>query len=143
MAVSSNLPLRLFKGSFEQKPGKQNRSSVDTRQRTAEDTPDTENKIRCKACRQVITHRKEMISVNGAHRHSFANPTGLVFEIGCFGSAWGCSHVGPTTNEFTWFKGYFWKIAICGKCQTHLGWRFSASSGHVFHGLILNRLTDL
>jgi hypothetical protein len=93
----------------------------------------------CASCHHVITRPAARISINGAHQHSFANPSGLIFEIGCFNAAPGCDHVGRASDEFTWFKGYQWRIAVCRNCLAHLGWEF-ASSGTSFYGLILTSL---
>ena len=104
--------------------------------------PSEEPEVLCRACRQAVTRGSERISVGGAHRHTFANPHGIVFEIGCFRSAPGCGAVGPQSEEFTWFAGHGWRVALCGACGTHLGWRFAAPSSHVFFGLILERLIE-
>lgn len=95
--------------------------------------------IRCAACMSIIALDSDRIPVNGAHIHSFANPHGLVFEIGCFRDAFGCHETGLPTDEFTWFSGYLWQIAVCGTCLAHLGWLFTANS-RGFWGLILDRL---
>jgi hypothetical protein len=102
---------------------------------------DTGDAIVCRQCLHEITSNKERKIVNGAHSHTFANPEGIVFEIICFRDAWGCGYVGPASPEFTWFAGYVWRIAVCANCHVHLGWRFSTSGGHSFHGLIFSRLT--
>jgi hypothetical protein len=78
--------------------------------------------------------------VQGAHHHTFANPHGIVYEIGCFKSAQGCGYAGPPSTEFTWFSGYAWRVSFCTMCLTHLGWVFIAGSGDSFHGFILERL---
>ena len=96
--------------------------------------------IVCRRCGHGITARSERIVIDGAHAHTFANPQGLVFEIGCYRSAWGCGVVGPASREFAWFAGMVWRIAVCASCLAHLGWRFSALDGAAFHGLILTRL---
>lgn len=49
-------------------------------------------------------------------------------------------YVGPETDEFTWFSGFRWRIALCGRCQVHLGWRFTAAHTDDFHALIVDRL---
>lgn len=98
--------------------------------------------ILCRQCLNMITSPDEGIWMNGSYRHTFANPVGVVYEIGCFNSAPGCRAVGPVTDEFTWFSGYLWRVAICAKCLTHLGWHFITSAGHGFHGLILDRLVE-
>ena len=98
--------------------------------------------IFCRQCRHIITFPSEVRIVGGSHLHSFANPQGIVYEIGCYNHAVGCGYVGPPSMEFTWFSGYSWRIAICNRCQVHLGWRFSNADGHMFHGLITGRLTE-
>ena len=78
--------------------------------------------------------------MEGAHQHTFANPGGIVYQIGCFQSAKGCAQTGPATDEFSWFKGFRWRIVVCRACLLHLGWVFiSHARGH-FYGLILDRL---
>jgi hypothetical protein len=42
--------------------------------------------------------------------------------------------------EFTWFPGYGWRLALCAKCNTHLGWEFRGRDEHGFLGLILSAL---
>ena len=95
--------------------------------------------ILCKACGHAITREQERFSMQGAHRHTFANPHGLVFEIGCFQNAPGCIVEGSLTADFSWFAGFKWRIALCGACLIHLGWQFVSGGGR-FSGLILDRL---
>jgi hypothetical protein len=96
--------------------------------------------IVCRQCLHVITFSTEHRIINGAHLHTFANPEGIIFEIGCYHDAKGCGYIGPASSEFTWFNGYVWRIAVCGYCLVHLGWRFTGADGHFFHGLITSRL---
>jgi hypothetical protein len=98
--------------------------------------------IRCRACGMKITSVDQKITVNGGHRHTFANPHGIVYEIGCFQSANGCAQAGPTSGEFTWFNGYRWRISVCCGCVTHLGWFFASPGGAAFYGLIVSRLVE-
>jgi hypothetical protein len=98
--------------------------------------------ILCRQCTQLITSSDERISVDGSHEHTFANPHGVVFDIACFRSVTGCGYAGPPSEEFTWFKGFRWRIAVCGMCLTHLGWLFQSDSGYSFHGLIRNRIVE-
>jgi hypothetical protein len=99
------------------------------------------NEIVCRQCHHGVTSNQQRIEVNHAHQHTFANPEGIVFEIGCYKNAWGCAYVGPGSTEFTWFSGYLWRIAVCANCHVHLGWRFSSEDGYFFHGLITDRLS--
>ena len=96
--------------------------------------------ILCRQCRQVITVAAERITIQGSHQHTFANPQGIIYQTGCFQNANGCSYTGPLTSEWSWFKGFDWRIAVCGICHTHLGWLFATAENEYFNGLILNRL---
>lgn len=95
--------------------------------------------IYCRNCYNIITNKDYQIIVNGSFRHKFTNPAGIEFEIGCFSKADGCINVGRPTQEYTWFKDYYWNYAICLKCHFHLGWYYQ-SCGHSFYGLILERM---
>ena len=97
--------------------------------------------ILCRNCRFPVTRSSDRIEVAAAHRHTFANPNGYLFEIGCFREAEGCATSGRRTDEFTWFKGYSWQIVICRNCRAHLGWLFQSSVDR-FYGLILDHLIE-
>jgi hypothetical protein len=99
-------------------------------------------KILCKVCHYFITSFDQKIQVNGTHHHIFRNPTGLIFEIGCFSSANGCVNYGTPTLEHTWFNGFTWRYALCSHCHLHLGW-FYQSPTSCFYGLILGNLLEL
>lgn len=107
-----------------------------------EQAPEEEEYILCRQCHQAITRSADRITVQGSHRHTFANPHGIVFEIGCFKTVKGCGFAGPATDEFSWFAGYSWRVGFCSMCLTHLGWIFISGSGDIFHGLILDRLIE-
>ena len=102
--------------------------------------PRKEESIVCRHCLQLITSPAESIEVQGSHRHTFANPRGILFQIGCFRSAAGCGHIGPATYAWSWFKGFRWSVALCGRCLTHLGWLYTSTDNERFYGLILSRL---
>jgi len=110
------------------------------RDRVDEDDTPEDDDIFCRQCLQPVTNVKERIHRQGAHIHTFANPHGLVFEIGCFKNADGCGYAGPAMDEFTWFSGYRWRMALCRTCLVHLGWLFLSSGSDRFNGLILDRL---
>ncbi len=95
--------------------------------------------IRCSVCGNIITHLSEIFVQQGGSRHVFANPYGLVFETICFKRAKGCVVTGRPSNEFTWFPGHRWRIALCGSCLNHLGWLF-ASGRNSFFCLITDQL---
>ncbi|MEJ2642795.1 MAG: cereblon family protein [Desulfosarcinaceae bacterium] len=103
---------------------------------------DPEAVILCRRCGHPVTRPRNRIIKDGSHRHTFANPSGLVFEIGCFNDAEGCGPSGESTDDFTWFRGYRWRLALCRACFVHLGWQFTSQGGSTgFWGLILNRLS--
>lgn len=107
---------------------------------TEEQASDKEEYILCRQCHSIITSPTERMAVQGSHQHNFANPHGIVFEIGCFRNVKGCGHAGSFSAEFSWFKGFSWRIAVCIMCLTHLGWFFASPDSDSFHGLILDRL---
>ncbi len=123
------------------RPGEE--GDTTTVEKGAEDRlPEEEEYILCRQCRQAITKPAERIAMQGSHRHTFANPHGVVFEIGCFRSAKGCGYAGAASDEFSWFAGYSWRVCFCSMCLTHLGWIFIQKGGDIFHGLILERLIE-
>ena len=97
-------------------------------------------RILCRECLHPVTREQDRTEVHGAHQHTFANPSGMVFTIGCFQFADGCGAAGSPSEEFTWFSGFSWRVAVCTACLAHLGWLFSAASGAAFWGLILDHL---
>jgi len=96
----------------------------------------------CRYCLQIITSSDACVKIFGTHQHTFANPHGFVYHIGCFKSADGCRHVGTFSEEWSWFAGFCWKIAVCKSCLTHLGWLFSSIEKGIFYGLILDKIIE-
>lgn len=135
-------PFSLQTGLFRQPSEKRDTGSsqITVEEEAEEKAPEKENGILCRACRWTITHPLERIEMDSAHRHTFANPHGLVFEIGCFRFAAGCGYIGPATDDFSWFPGYTWRVAVCRSCLNHVGWLFTSSGKSSFNGLILDRL---
>ncbi len=101
-----------------------------------------ERAIVCAACAAPITSASHRMVSHGAHEHRFMNPAGLVFHIGCFDQAIGCTIVGPASREYAWFPGFAWRLALCGQCHVQLGWHFRDDAGDGFFGLILARLRE-
>jgi hypothetical protein len=93
------------------------------------------SQLYCALCGHAITSEAEKIEMNGDHRHTFFNPAGIVYELGCFHRAPGCLIGEEISADFTWFAGYVWSLALCGSCLAHLGWCFSSDSTSFF-GLI-------
>jgi hypothetical protein len=95
----------------------------------------------CAVCRHGIAPASARTARSGRHAHTFANPHGFVFHIGCFATAPGCRAAGGPSADFTWFPGFAWQIAVCRGCGEHLGWLFR-STAEAFCGLILDRLVE-
>lgn len=94
----------------------------------------------CRVCHLLITTSRESLEKDGKHLHTFFNPAGIVYEIGCFRRAPGCLVYGAPSSEFAWFGGYSWQIVHCRSCQQHLGWMFSGEDR--FFGLVVNKLIE-
>lgn len=133
--VESRVQLKTF-------PGKPGGRGEDPHQDPETLKRDAEEKLFCRRCGHRVTGGRWRSSVGGDHEHTFFNPAGQVFRIGCFREAPGAKPVGPPSDEFTWFRGYRWRMAFCTACATQLGW-FYAGEGPppAFFGLILERLT--
>ncbi|RKX78742.1 MAG: hypothetical protein DRP87_05365, partial [Spirochaetes bacterium] len=101
-----------------------------------------DDNLYCIICGNTITSVLFRTTVQGVYEQTFTNPSGYIYRIGCFKKAPGCTQAGRDTYEFTWFKGYSWRYALCGKCHSHLGWVYRSSGGNGFYGLILARLTN-
>jgi hypothetical protein len=110
---------------------------------TSEPEKDEANRggIFCRRCGWRITEESNRITVNGLHHHTFFNPAGLLFELGCFRYAPGCLVLGEASSDFSWFAGYLWRVAFCGQCSAHLGWRFENQHA-TFFSLIIPYLKE-
>lgn len=95
----------------------------------------------CSRCGHVITRAGARVEIDGLHEYTQVNPHGAVWRFRCFARAPGCQPAGPPSSEFTWFAGHTWQIALCGRCQLHLGWAFRGPERR-FHGLIADRLVE-
>lgn len=129
--MMSTLPLYWFDATA---------SDLEILEKVSEDAVDSSKgrKIRCCYCQHIVTYEDQRVSIAGSFTHDRVNPSGLHFHFECFQRAPGCSGVGTTTDEYTWFAGYRWQVAICAGCGEHLGWIFKGSN--IFYGLISSRL---
>lgn len=105
-----------------------------------EEKPGHGKAVRCAYCKSVITYQGNAESIQGRHIHSFVNPAGYEFTIGCYRRAW-CRIMGLPMLEWSWFNGHTWQYAMCPQCQEHLGWFYhTVHDNNAFYGLILDRL---
>jgi len=123
-----------------EKPAPAKPGAVPTEAAEEKTAEEPEALVLCRRCGQAIARPGDRTVRDGSHQHTFANPHGIVYEILCFQTADGCTTSGPATDEFTWFKGYRWRVAVCRACVIHLGWHFASDSGDRFFGLISDRL---
>ena len=128
------LPLSAFKAFSEDQVG-----HVRLKPKDETETEKERNPLLCKICKNEITDSEYGTTVNGQHEHSFTNPAGIPYRIGCFADAYGCIVHGIPTQEFTWFAGFTWCFCSCASCFIHLGWFYQSGEGNFF-GLILDNL---
>jgi hypothetical protein len=114
--------------------------SPENQLRDTEDN-DKEKSLLCKSCQYPIAKKNDRIKINEKNEYVFTNPHGYIFHIGCFSRAPGCIIYGEETTYFSWFSGYSWQIALCGRCTTLLGWFFHSKNTQFF-GLILNKIYE-
>lgn len=98
-----------------------------------------ERHVLCSNCLNPVASPDDQIIVNQSFRHTFANPHGYVYEVGCFSRAGGCRPGSTPSGEFSWFPGYVWQVGVCKGCSIHLGWKFSSATDSFF-GLIIDHL---
>src|SRR5262245_63046183 len=96
--------------------------------------------LACARCATAVTTTAARRTMAGSHEHTFANPHGIVFRIGCFAEA-SCRAEGEPSRYWTWFPGFDWRTEWCLLCGQHLGWVFESAAAR-FHGLVLDRLVQ-
>lgn len=95
-------------------------------------------RILCRSCHFPITSKTMALSIDGQDTHVRVNPAGVSYSFACYREAPGCTVIGEATSEFSWFRGYRWRLALCAACGEHIGWHFAGETP--FFGLIVNRL---
>lgn len=100
--------------------------------------------IVCLDCGALVTRTRWRLAMDGEHERTFFNPAGHVFRVLCFREAPGTIITGEPSDEFSWFKGYLWRFALCQGCGIHLGWRYEGENDPpIFFGLIKGRLSQV
>lgn len=94
--------------------------------------------LRCAQCEHPITRASLRTERHGKHEHAFMNPSGVPYRIALYSDAPGCAAYGEMESTFSWFPGHAWRIALCARCQTHVGWSFHGDAS--FFGLIVERI---
>jgi hypothetical protein len=94
--------------------------------------------LRCAACGHPLAKERARIEVEGRYVHTFVNPTGHEYTVRCFAEAPGCAGAGDESTFWSWFRGFAWRVALCGGCGAHVGWSFRREAS-LFWGLIAAR----
>ncbi len=131
--------IRFYREYMKTEDGRLGQIEIESEEENEE--KEEKSRLLCKFCGNRITSLEAMIAKDGGAKHVFSNPSGFVYEIGCFSFADGCVNHGPPTTEFTWFDGFGWRFALCSNCHAHLGW-FYQSRDDSFYGLILDYLVE-
>jgi hypothetical protein len=109
-----------------------------------EQRDDVERAVRCARCGHALTTEKQRIEVHGRHAHTFMNPSGVIFDVRCYGDVPGAACEGVPDSATSWFPGTAWIYAHCAQCKCHVGWRYvridEPEAGRVFFGLIADTL---
>lgn len=123
--------------------GKEERNDDPERAASDAPAPKTEERrlVRCARCEHALTDAKARTEKDGAHRHTFVNPSGLSFHVACYRDAPGCLEIGEAETFWSWFSGYSWRNALCGRCGVHVGWSYRGRDD-AFFGLIVDRIVE-
>jgi hypothetical protein len=111
----------------------------DPRREAVEATPEI---LACARCHEPITSEADRLEMAGAREHTFTNPHGFRFRIGCFAAARSLRPDGGWSAEWSWFPPCEWQVQHCARCGEHLGWLFRGGD-RFFYGLVLDRLVAL
>ena len=103
---------------------------------------ENDESLYCFICGLRITSATRRTEAAGSHIHTFTNPGGFTFTIGCFREAKGCRETGSYSEQFTWFPNTAWCYLQCSSCGIHLGWSYRHRGERHFFGLILKRLVS-
>jgi hypothetical protein len=93
--------------------------------------------VRCRECALPVADPSEVFKL-GEGPQLYLNPHGILHEVLLVQAAHNLLLVGDATTEHTWFAGYAWRIALCARCRSHLGWRYEAADARsppIFFGL--------
>lgn len=83
----------------------------------------------CKRCKTRVASYSDIFAMaKGNVNANYCNPAGYIHETLTVNKTLEESvriFDRPST-DFSWFPGYAWQIAVCSKCSSHIGWKFTA-----------------
>jgi len=89
------------------------------------------NILCCKNCDNVVSKQSCIFSMSkDGPQGAYVNPGGAVHETLTLYKVSNTYTEGQPQTQFSWFPGYAWEMLICGMCNSHLGWRFTADPKH-------------
>ncbi|XP_064119954.1 protein cereblon-like [Macrobrachium nipponense] len=96
--------------------------------------------LSCIHCTGTIANTADIFSMSvEGPQGTFVNPQGYVHEMLTLTKATNLSYYGRPSVEYSWFPGYAWIVATCGRCHNHIGWKFTATKRKLkpqkFYGL--------
>lgn len=80
--------------------------------------------IFCHRCSQFFAVLDDIIVVSETDSGVFVNAGGHLHDILLLKAVQNGEFDDTAHAEFSWFPGYAWSIAYCGRCDEHIGWRF-------------------
>jgi cereblon len=85
--------------------------------------------LSCRRCSLQLGDQSEIFSLSReGPQGAFVNPGGHVHETLTVYRAKNLRLTGTPSTEYSWFPGYAWTIAECGRCYNHIGWKFTATN---------------
>lgn len=92
------------------------------------------NILCCRNCGETLAQQSDIFSMSReGPQGSYVNPGGYVHETLTLYKVKNVLYSGTPSTEYSWFPGYAWQICQCNYCDSHLGWRFTASSSKKLH----------
>jgi cereblon len=94
-----------------------------------EESAGRSKRILCRWCGEALSDVSAIFATSASGTaQTFLNPYGFLHEVVTVRWARSLTLSGPPTTEFTWYPGYAWEVASCGRCRAHVGWAFRAVS---------------
>ena len=88
----------------------------------------------CQNCGETLAQQSDIFSMSReGPQGSYVNPGGQVHETLTLYKVKNVMYIGQPSTEYSWFPGYAWQICRCIHCDSHLGWRFTASASEKMH----------